>query len=224
MSFNRSFLTRQSDIIPSSVLNTPIVIIGAGAVGSHTTISLARMGFCNITLYDGDYVDDVNFNNQGFNLHQLGHNKAKATAQNVYNAIGIEVTAIPEMFKGMERVPINSIVIAAVDSMSARKLIYNVTDTTWFIDPRMAAEKAKLFVINRNRDKSYEKSLHSDENSVRENCTAKATIYCASLLSGLVVKAVKDIVTDKPYTKNLFWDIENNQVEYMYHYTPKENV
>lgn len=214
--FNQSFLTRQKDIIPLEVMNTPITVIGAGAVGSHTVMSLARMGFCNITLYDGDNVDDVNFNNQGYFLNQMGCNKATATASNVYNAIGINIKAIPKMFCADDKIPLDTILISAVDSMSARKMIYVSTNTPWLIDPRMAAEKALLHVVNRYSKHSYEKTLHTDENSMRENCTAKATIYCASLLSGLVAKAVKDIVTKRSYTKVMFWDIENNKVEYSY--------
>jgi hypothetical protein len=54
---------------------------------------------------------------------------------------------------------------------------------------------------------SYEKTLYSDANAVNEPCTAKATVYCATMLSGLVARAVKGFCVDKVYPRSVQWSI-----------------
>ena len=39
---------RQSDLISESILDTPINIVGAGGIGSLTTLALAKVGFKHI--------------------------------------------------------------------------------------------------------------------------------------------------------------------------------
>lgn len=83
------------------------------------------------------------------------------------------------------------------------------------IDPRMGAETALLFVMNPMDAKdidSYEKSLYTDDSAVQERCTEKATIYCAIMLAGLVVKAVKDLITTPEYLRTAQWSIKDNQL------------
>ncbi len=87
--------------------------------------------------------------------------------------------------------------------------------TQAIIDPRMGGEAALLYVMNPmdGEDiRAYEKTLYSDAEAMPERCTAKATIYCANLLAGLVVKSVKDILTGNPYTRIAQWDIAANQL------------
>jgi len=47
---------------------------------------------------------------------------------------------------------------------------------------------------------------------MHDRCTAKATMYTACMLSGLVAKSVKDIVTDGPYPRNAMWSIKDNDL------------
>ena len=104
--------------------------------------------------------------------------------------------------------------------MAARKGIWDAhvkkaMATQYIIDPRMGAETALLYVMSPMNSKdieSYEKTLYTDDNAVQERCTAKSTIYTANLLAGLVCKAVKDIVTDNPFTRTTQWDIGKNQL------------
>jgi hypothetical protein len=60
---------------------------------------------------------------------------------------------------------------------------------------------------------SYEKALYTDDNAQHERCTAKATMYTALSLSGLVAKAVKDIVTGGPYPRTAMWSIKDNDFQ-----------
>ena len=53
----------------------------------------------------------------------------------------------------------------------------------------------------------YAKTLYSDEDAVQERCTAKATMYTACMLSGLVAKTVKNFTCDQDHSKYISWDI-----------------
>jgi molybdopterin/thiamine biosynthesis adenylyltransferase len=218
MNYHNEHLTRQLDIVPIEILGTPITVIGAGAIGGWTTLALAKMGFSNITVFDDDRVDLVNLNSQFFR-------KADALQQRY------KVAALKEMVQEFTDVVIQphgtryekgifpGIVIAAVDSMKVRELIwYQHAERSPFtkaiIDPRMGAESALLYCMNPMDDKDcreYPKSLYSDDSAIQERCTAKATIYTANLLSGLVVKAVKDVLTRPDYLRVCQWDIAQNE-------------
>lgn len=215
MQFNPKFLTRQLDLIPLENLGQKITIIGAGAIGSHTALALARMGFGNLEIWDYDVVSEENMNNQGYYIDQIGTSKVEALASMIKRAMGFDVKVVNDIYTGNQETLAGSIVIAAVDSMTARKIIWKAvkeSTATMFIDPRMGAESALLYVRRPDEVKSYEATLYTDDQAVRESCTAKSTIYCANLLSGIVVKAVKDIVLGENYTRTVEWSIKDNGI------------
>lgn len=208
-------MTRQADLIPEAVLGERITIIGAGAIGSWTALALAKMGFENITVYDHDKIEIENMNSQFYPISAIGELKVQALCKLVESFTQVNITGRPCKY---ERGMFSGIVIAAVDSMAVRRLIWEEHKNKSFgtraiIDPRMGAENALLYVMNPldARDQaSYEKSLYADDEAVAERCTAKATIYTANMLSGLVCKAVKDLVTRHDYLRVAQWNIAEN--------------
>lgn len=205
-------LTRQLDILPLEALGEPITIIGAGAVGSWTTLALAKMGFSNLTVWDFDQVDIVNLNSQLYRRKDIGTPKVLALKSIVedFTDIPIKTVACPYevgIFPG--------IVIAAVDSMAVRKRIWrNHREVSPFtraiIDPRMGAEIALCYVSFPMGGASitrYEKTLHSDAEGVQEPCTRKATAYCALGMAALVATQVKNLVTKADAPWSIQWAI-----------------
>lgn len=215
MNFKNEHLTRHLDILPPEKLGVPISIVGAGAIGSWTTLALAKMGFADITVYDMDTIEIENMNCQFYRFADIGKNKAEALHDLVKDFTNVEIEVVPEAYKGGL---LKGIVISAVDSMEVRKLIWDshknkAHNTKCIIDPRMGAEIAMLFTMDPmdGQDQaSYEKSLYTNENAEQERCTAKSTIYTANMLSGLVAKTVKDLVTDGPYPRTAIWSIAEN--------------
>lgn len=209
-------LIRQSDIIPRHVLMQKIHIIGAGAIGSHTSVGLSKMGLTNQTVWDFDSVSVENMNCQGYRFKDIGRKKVEALKEIVKEYSGDDIEIRYERF---EVQPLSGIVVCAVDSMAAREKIWEQVrgsySVDYIIDPRMGAENAHLYVMKPSDSKdivSYEKTLYSDSEASEDRCTAKSTMYCASLLSGLVCKAVKDIVVKEPYTRVSLWNIRENQL------------
>ncbi len=211
---NTDHLTRQLDLIPLATLGQSITVIGCGAIGSFTVLSLAKMGFENITVYDFDEVSIENMNCQFYRFSDIGKPKAFALQSLVKDFTNADITAKNERYEAQ---PLQGIVITAVDSMKARKIVWERLKKSfgvqYLIDPRMSAEYALQYVINPHNEAdriTYEKVLYTDENSVQERCTAKATMYTATMISGYVAKAVKDVVTKGNYARVSHWDIGMN--------------
>jgi molybdopterin/thiamine biosynthesis adenylyltransferase len=211
-------LTRQFDLIPDEILGTPITIVGAGAIGSWTTLALAKMGFTDITVYDFDTVDIVNMNSQFYGLEDVGDYKTSTLFERIFAMTEVQIKTMNEIYTTKENRNIKGILISAVDSMAARRDIWESVKNKAIqlkavIDPRMGAEEALLYCMNPmdERDQeSYAKTLYSDEEALQERCTAKATAYTALMLSGLVAKTVKDVLTGN-HIRTAQWSIKNDQ-------------
>jgi molybdopterin/thiamine biosynthesis adenylyltransferase len=206
------------DIIPVSTLGIPVTIIGAGAVGSFTALSLAKMGIGNIKVFDDDKIEEENMNCQFYRFQDIGFPKVLALQSLVRDFTKVEIEAIHGRYTGGHTFP--GIVISAVDSMAVRKTIWETHRerapmTKAVIDPRMGAETALLYVMNPMDPKdgeTYAKTLYTDDSAVQERCTEKATVYTACMLAGLVVKAVKDLITTSEYLRVAQWSIKDNQL------------
>lgn len=209
------FITRHRDLISPEAYAKKIVVVGAGAIGSFVVLSLAKMGYHNIHAYDFDTVEPENIGSQFFNIESIGKKKVDALGRMVWDFTGIAIQMHDREVKEGERLDAH-IVISAVDNMKVRKMLYEASDCHYLIDPRMGAEYATMTTVkmdgSKSEHESYQKSLFSDEEAVRERCTAKTTIYTVLLIAGQVVKAVKDITTgseDKRVT-DLDWSIKDN--------------
>lgn len=199
MEFKDAHLTRQLDLIPMASLSVPVWIIGAGAIGSFVALQLSKMGMSEIHVVDYDTVSVENMSCQFYKMSSIGKFKVIALNNIIQEFTGEFLH--PHAQRWDKDLPMRGIVILAVDDMKVRSEIFDacVKDfrITHVIDPRMGAETALMYVM-RPQDKrdreSYANTLYSDQDAVQERCTAKSTIYTANMLSGLVVKAVKDII------------------------------
>lgn len=210
----KATLQRQADIIPLDKLGKSITIIGAGAVGSWVALSLAKMGFLNLTVWDYDTVDVVNMNCQMYPIDEIGNPKVDALRLMVKKFTGRDIQVVNDKFTGQDLT--SDIVISAVDCMEVRLAALNACQTTVskFIDPRMGAEAAQLYVMHPIEEHgSYMKSWFPNDEGVEAPCTAKSTIYCANVLAGLVCKAVKNIACGEKYTRVLKYDMSTNHFE-----------
>lgn len=206
-------LTRQSDIIPMDKLETPITIVGAGAVGSWVVLQLAKMGFGSIEVYDNDEVSVENLASQFYPHHAIGKAKVDALSSMVEDFTGFGVTTHRYLFYEQYT---KGVVISAVDNMPARHKIWQTAKKngcTTFIDPRMGAESMMIYVMNPQDEDdvtAYEKTLYTDEQAVFERCTAKTTMYCANVLAGMVVHALKNRVCGERYNRVLTFDLREH--------------
>lgn len=215
------FLVRQADILSEEQLEQSISVVGAGAIGSQVVMCLAKMGFEDISVFDFDTVSEENISNQWFGVADIGERKVVALANLVDDMTGVDIRGYNEEVKEEHTLNGADIVIAAVDSMKVRNILWNIVknslEVKYFIDPRMSAEEGAVYCVDLSDEKSkerYEKTLYTDDEAVSERCTAKATMYCSMLLSGQVCKTVKDLVVKDKYAHTVHWNVKANAVNF----------
>ena len=181
---------RQQDILPPDKLSKlSITVIGCGAVGSFTVLTLAKMGITDITVYDGDTVEEHNLPNQWYRPDQLGMNKTDALWNIIHNFTGVELKANAYHY---ERETLRGIVICCVDTMDTRSKLWREVkkyEPELYIDTRMGAEVGKVLVVHPslpNSCRKYGEDLYPSSEAFQAPCTAKATVYCAAGLAAYV--------------------------------------
>lgn len=119
-----------------------IVIIGCGGLGNPIARLVTRLGVGKLVLIDNDRVEIENLNRDGFELEDVGKNKAEALKEKLertFDKHSMRIRAIPE---NVLNIPLNEIiegvdlVITATDNTSSRIYVNDicVETTTRMID------------------------------------------------------------------------------------------
>jgi molybdopterin/thiamine biosynthesis adenylyltransferase len=203
--------TRHLDLFQADSLS--ISLIGCGGIGAITALVLAKMGVGYLTLYDADEVDAVNLATQFHLLSDVGRPKVYSLAETI--ALFSDDTTIEAYHEVVDRDTslYGQIIISAVDSISARKEIWEAvknSNAQWYLDSRMAAEEFRLYAIDRRQEVSWYENLlagEDDDTALQEMCTAKATMFCASAASAHIGAAVKGILVGEPPARILTHNI-----------------
>ena len=202
---------RQLDILdPEKLVRLAVTVIGAGAVGSFTTVALAKMGLGDLTVYDDDLVTDHNLPNQFYREVDVGRPKVEALAEIVHAFAGISIKGHQEKYTHQV---LAGLVVSAVDSMDARRTIWRRVRmnpaVVLFIDARMGAEVARVFTVDPTDPddlRQYQASLHSSDDAFQAPCTARATVYCAAGISALIASTVRQHVAGERMSRELVQD------------------
>jgi hypothetical protein len=205
---------RQTDLVnPSDFDKYRITVIGAGGIGSPTTLALTKMGIEKISIYDDDKVEKHNLPNQMYRLIDVEKSKVEATKDICSDFAGTEITIHNEKFENQE---INGIVISGVDTMKSRsdiwkKIKYNPM-VNIYIDARMGAEVCKILTVkpcDPDDIKWYETTLFPDDKASEEPCTAKSVIYNTFTIAGLIASNVKKFARAQPFAREIMFDLKN---------------
>ena len=207
---------RQRDLVPPERLAPCCaLVIGVGAIGRQVAMQLAALGIPQMTLYDDDLVAVVNLAAQGYWPEDLNSLKVQAT-QAVCRRINpqTEVTAVGERFKRSTAQALNHhdklAVFACVDRITMRKLIWEALryQASFYVDGRMSAEVVRVLASScPAADESYATTLFEADQAYAGLCTARSTIYSASVAAGLMVgqftRWLRGLPTDADLTFNL---------------------
>ncbi len=203
---------RQLDLLDPSRAGEPVTIIGAGATGSFTALSLAKMGVRNITVYDFDTVEEHNLPNQFYRQCDLGKPKVEALKEIIREFEGIDIMARNEKYKGQR---LAGIVIVAVDSMDARlqiwKFVKENPSIKLYIDSRMGAEVMRVFTFNpcdQVECREYEKQLYPSSEALQMRCTAKSIMYTVLSIASLLANQVKKHLVGESLRRELTLDLK----------------
>ena len=214
--------SRQFKIIDPELLNKRILIIGAGGIGSWTTLALAKMGCKDITVMDFDTVDIENIGSQIYRREDV--NKKKVTA--LKEIIGSMVSNPEDVDKPYEIRTIDAewnpemelkyeVIISALDSMDTRMELWkDIKDNPYvlyYIDGRMGGETMKIIYLplveaTLELYQKYEKTLFPPEKVDNTPCTAKAICYNTFMIGSVIASMVKSICSNQPVPFDFCFD------------------
>lgn len=180
---------RQQDVIPATQLQIAhALVVGVGAIGRQVALQLTSIGIPRLTLIDFDTIEEHNLPVQGFKESQLGRAKVDAVAEDCRELNSrIQVEPINSKYIPRDHKNITNVVFSCVDSILARKLIFETAKHTLFVDGRMSAEEMRILTaFDDDSRASYPQTL---EGEFREApCTAKSTIYCSNVAAGMMLQ------------------------------------
>ena len=212
--YHEAFL-RQLDIAdPSKFKDKPVTVIGAGGIGAATVVALAKTGFENITVYDFDDVEEHNLPNQLLPIwvgeqDTLSWKKPTALFHLVHDLADISITPVNERYVDQ---PLGEIVIVAVDSLEARREIWQAVsqsmDVEFMIDGRMAITSMDIYAVDMLSEgavEAYEATLEGEAEDLP--CTARATMFNAFIIAGHIGALVVAKLNGWPYPFRFYYNV-----------------
>lgn len=205
--------SRQAELVDDTILSQPITIIGCGAIGSFTALTLAKMGFHNLVVHDHDDVAEENISNQFYRHTDIGTNKALALSNMIEDFEGITINYVACAWT--HTTPLERTVIMAVDSMVVRHLIYDRIKVSRgvynFIDGRMGGQQAEIYAFDNVTEQRvmYEKYLWAEDEAEDMPCTRKAVMYNVLWIASGIANTLRLMLQGESYSKVTYMDFVN---------------
>lgn len=217
---NIGLFCRQSGIIAPEELPEHIVIVGAGGIGSWTSLALAKMGVKKLTIVDFDVIEDANIAPQIYGIKDLGKKKAEVLAnfinENMQMPIATYITKSWEEWEEKEEYLMDDVevIVMAVDSMDVRIKIWNDVKSSGLgliVDGRMMKEVLQVFAIKPDDEESvkdYEENhLYPSSTVDHVPCTERAVAYNQFVVAGIIGTFVKHFAKGELDTKRVLIDL-----------------
>lgn len=206
--------SRQKSIVSSEKLeDLKCTVIGVGAIGRNVALQLTAIGVKHLQLIDFDTVEESNIASQGYLEEDLGMPKVEATARSckrINSEIDIDVQ--DSRFKASSEV--GPVVFCCVDSITTREFIFNALKqrVDLFIDARMSAEVLRVISVhNLESCDKYASTLFTEEEAFAGSCTAKSTIYCASIAAGFMLSSFTKWLREFPLDFDVNYNLLANE-------------
>lgn len=188
---------RQTEIFDPINQKINIIVIGAGSIGSFVTLTLAKLGFNKIKVYDGDKVEIHNIPNQFYQIDDIDRPKVCALQDIVKNFTGIEIKVCRDFLTNPEEQIMkepNTVIIYALDSLEVRKeLTEKFKD--WpikLVDIRVGGEGWQIYTADFTNTTQYEQYRETLNVEVRKlPCGAQSVIYNILNVSSEAARVVK---------------------------------
>ena len=179
-------------------LAIPIVIGGAGGIGSWLTLFLSRVisPTTLIFLYDYDTVEEINMAGQLYGTKDISKYKVDAMKDMAAEYAGYRSVMVQKE-KYIDKSLASPIMFSAFDNMEARKVMFenwkkeaaNLPDDAIFIDGRLLAEQLPVFFVTPDKAKLYEDVHLFDDSEVDDvSCSYKQTTHFAATIAAKMVQ------------------------------------
>ncbi len=209
--------TRHSALFDCS--RTSVTLIGAGGIGATTALTLAKMGVRSLEVWDCDMVAQENIATQLHKPSGIGTAKVDAL-RHILEDFSDEIACFkgyPLRVNAFSEIG-NEFVISAVDSINARKDIWQALITPggnarfdWYLDARMAAEEFQLHIVKYDDLNWYDRLIKGEreEDVPDEVCTMKSTFFTAMVAAGLIGSTFRKIITGMPVPHKIVFNIRS---------------
>jgi molybdopterin/thiamine biosynthesis adenylyltransferase len=176
--------------------NYPIVIGGAGGIGSWTSLFLGSIGY-DLHLYDFDNIEIHNLGGQFYSTKDISKSKVEALRDHLNHFREAKINIYNQKYT-LERGLISPIMISCFDNMKARKEMFEnwktQKDKIAFIDGRMQAEMGMYYCVLPGQEELYEKELFDDTEVPELNCNYKATTHCGAFIGSQLTALVTNVI------------------------------
>ena len=189
-----------------SAAQQPVLLVGAGGLGSNIAVSLCRvLGDKKLILLDPDRIEPINLAGQNFGIYDVGRYKAEVVKSQCLNFNPMLHVTAGMVAYGVDtesNLVSPSIYISGLDNMATRALMYSkwkskvdmagddFKKSYLLIDSRLSAETWQIFCIEGNNEKAMkefeDKWLFSDEEADSTVCSYKQTAFAAQMCAGYV--------------------------------------
>jgi sulfur carrier protein ThiS adenylyltransferase len=185
---------RQAELVPPNKLAAiRATVIGVGAVGRLVALQLAAIGCPRIQLIDFDRVELTNVTTQGYLQSDIGLPTVDATGGQICLLDGqIAVETVNDRFR--TKLETGEAMFSCVDSISVRDTIWRSrhrqvrSGQVFWADGRMLGEVLRvLAAADPLAADHYQTTLFPQAEAQIGSCTARSTIYAASITAGLMV-------------------------------------
>ncbi|QDT64754.1 putative adenylyltransferase/sulfurtransferase MoeZ [Calycomorphotria hydatis] len=186
----RQRLSRQQGLVPEQKLTeTPVTVIGVGAIGRQVALQLVSLGVTQLQLIDFDDVDETNISTQGYRNRDIGRLKVEALCDDLH-AIDpkLQVELIRDRYR--PKYETHHAVFCCVDSISTRTVIWKALQDRcrFWCDGRMLGEVMRVLAVSSPADQThYPQTLFSQSEAQTGSCTARGVIYTAHIAAGLML-------------------------------------
>lgn len=210
---NTSKFLRNKDLIDQLKLDS-VTVIGLGGIGSGVIKLLALMGFKHLQVYDSDKLNYWNLSTTQYPHSMVNTPKAEA-AKEVALAHGAK-RVDAHNYHWKEGESLFPKVICCVDNMEIRSdlfeawwsLYYDDSDA-FFIDTRMDALAIEVVTVKPHHQTNVDYFKYWKPSIEIEDapCTMKHTIFTGSIVAGLGVNQVFNLVGNRAYYAYIWCDL-----------------
>ena len=213
--------TRQTDIYnPKLYKPQTVLILGAGNVGSHVAIVLAKMGIQSLHIIDFDTIEEHNLGSQAYDYSDIDQKKIIAlqkivklqspeTNVKIYDMSAERMLDTPELSNFITTEPEKLIIISAVDSLEARNAIAEKLQSfpnIPLIDARMGQLQTEAHAIM-----SHEWQSIIPERVDEDPCGGRFISFTSYVIAGIIGNMVREIIKNGS-TESLIMNLHNKMI------------
>ncbi len=224
---NQRYYSRQINLIDPDRLDFPILIVGAGVVGSWTALALTKLGCRNLTLVDDQKVEPPNVGCQIYRPLDIGKLKVVALREHLTAAVAgnaefegesILVTIFDMKVEKLLGLGSSLLIINAADSMDTRRYLFeHLQKNQTLIDGRMAGNAIEIYTTcgepQKVEQKEYYKNTLFDGKKAQPiPCGEKSVAYNGFVIAGLIADLVSKFANKEALPLEVIVDLKNLQM------------